>query len=52
MPTESKAYAARLYAALHEMDRAGLERIVVTLPPPTDEWLAIHDRLRRASQSS
>jgi L-threonylcarbamoyladenylate synthase len=49
LPANAAAYAAQLYAALHALDDAGLDRIVVDLPPPTDEWLAIHDRLRRAS---
>lgn len=43
------AYAAGLYAALHELDEAGLERIVVTLPPDTEAWQAVRDRLKRAS---
>jgi len=43
------AYAAQLYAALHILDEAGVDRIVVELPPPGQEWLAVHDRLRRAS---
>jgi L-threonylcarbamoyladenylate synthase len=41
--------AAQLYAALHELDDANLDRILVTLPPDTDAWLAIRDRLRRAA---
>jgi L-threonylcarbamoyladenylate synthase len=41
--------AAELYATLHELDDAHLDRIVVTLPPDTAAWLAIRDRLRRAS---
>lgn len=49
MPPHPAGYSARLYAALHELDEAGVERIVVELPPTTDEWLAVHDRLRRAS---
>jgi L-threonylcarbamoyladenylate synthase len=49
MPEDAAAYAARLYAVLHELDRLGLDRIVVELPPETDEWLAVHDRLRRAA---
>jgi L-threonylcarbamoyladenylate synthase len=48
-PKEPVAYAARLYAALHALDAEGVERIVVTLPPATEEWLAVQDRLRRAS---
>jgi L-threonylcarbamoyladenylate synthase len=49
LPREPAAYAAGLYAALHKLDEAGVERIVVTLPPTTEEWLAVQDRLRRAS---
>jgi L-threonylcarbamoyladenylate synthase len=49
MPSNPSGYAARLYAVLHELDDAGVERIVVELPPDTEEWLAVRDRLRRAS---
>jgi L-threonylcarbamoyladenylate synthase len=49
MPADSTAYAARLYAALHELDDAGVDCIVVDRPPEGDAWLAIHDRLRRAA---
>ncbi|HYV34284.1 MAG TPA: L-threonylcarbamoyladenylate synthase [Gemmataceae bacterium] len=49
MPLDPSAYAAQLYAALHTLDVSGVERIVVTSPPMGDEWLAVHDRLRRAS---
>jgi L-threonylcarbamoyladenylate synthase len=49
LPREPATYAAGLYAALHAFDDMGLDRIVVTLPPATEEWLMIHDRLRRAS---
>ncbi len=49
MPTEARGYTARLYAALHELDAAGVERILVALPPGTEEWQAVRDRLRRAS---
>ncbi len=50
MPADAAAYAARLYAALHELDAAGVERIVVARPPDGEAWLAVHDRLRRAAQ--
>lgn len=49
LPHEAAAYGAELYAALHTLDMAGVDRIVVRLPPATEEWLAVHDRLRRAS---
>jgi L-threonylcarbamoyladenylate synthase len=49
LPDDPAGYAAQMYAALHELDAAGLDRIVVTLPPDTDDWLAVRDRLRRAA---
>jgi L-threonylcarbamoyladenylate synthase len=49
LPDEPAAAAARLYAVLHELDDFGLDRIVVTLPPDAPGWLAVRDRLRRAS---
>lgn len=49
MPADAAAYSARLYAALHELDDAGVDQIVVDLPPSGDAWLAVHDRLRRAA---
>jgi L-threonylcarbamoyladenylate synthase len=49
MPREPTPYAAQLYAVLHALDDAGVERIVVALPPDTEAWLAVRDRLRRAA---
>lgn len=49
MPADPAGYAARLYAALHDLDAAGVARIVVARPPDGDEWLAVRDRLRRAA---
>jgi L-threonylcarbamoyladenylate synthase len=49
LPADPAGYAAHLYAVLHELDAAGLDRIVVALPPEAPEWLAVRDRLRRAS---
>jgi L-threonylcarbamoyladenylate synthase len=48
MPTDPLAYAAQLYSALHILDSAQVDRIVVALPPTGEAWLAIHERLRRA----
>ena len=50
MPSDPAAYAAQLYDALHRLDQAGVEHIVVTLPPASEEWLAVRDRLRRAAR--
>jgi L-threonylcarbamoyladenylate synthase len=41
--------AAALYAALHRLDEAGLDRLVADLPPDEPRWLAVRDRLRRAA---
>ncbi|HKI32701.1 MAG TPA: L-threonylcarbamoyladenylate synthase [Gemmataceae bacterium] len=49
MPCDPDGYAARLYAALHALDGAGVARIIVSRPPESDEWLAVRDRLRRAA---
>jgi L-threonylcarbamoyladenylate synthase len=49
MPADPAAYAAQLYAALHALDDAGVDRIVVDLPPDEESWLAVRDRLRRGS---
>lgn len=43
------AVAARLYAELHSLDATGADRILAALPPDTDEWRAIRDRLTRAA---
>ena len=49
MPAEPAAYAAQLYATLHELDAQNLPWIAVELPPQEPEWSAILDRLRRAA---
>jgi L-threonylcarbamoyladenylate synthase len=46
---EPRVYSAQLYAALHQLDDLGVDRIVVDLPPDQDDWLAVRDRLQRAS---
>jgi L-threonylcarbamoyladenylate synthase len=50
MPAESAAYARHLYAALRSADGRHPAYILLQMPPATAEWLAIHDRLRRASR--
>lgn len=41
--------AAKLYADLHSLDTGGYDRIIVALPPDSDDWRAVRDRLTRAS---
>jgi L-threonylcarbamoyladenylate synthase len=51
MPSSADEYARRFYAALHEADeRAGA--IWIEQPPQAPSWLAIHDRIRRATRSA
>jgi L-threonylcarbamoyladenylate synthase len=49
MPESPDAYAARLYAVLHEVDREQWPWIGIEMPPDTAEWAAIRDRLQRAA---
>ncbi len=48
LPAEPVGYAHDLYAALRELDHAGVELIVVEAIPETPAWQAVADRLRRA----
>ncbi len=50
MPVQPMGYAARLYAVLHDLDAAGVDRIVVAELPAGDDWLAVRDRLGRAAE--
>jgi L-threonylcarbamoyladenylate synthase len=52
MSADPVAYAHDLYAALRDMDHAGVDLIVVEAPPDRPEWTAVADRLRRAAAGS
>jgi L-threonylcarbamoyladenylate synthase len=49
MPDEPAAFAAAIYATLHALDHRDLDRIICDMPPATEPWHAIHDRLTRAA---
>lgn len=49
LPADPAGLGTVLYAILHEMDDAGFQRVVFELPPPEEAWLAVRDRLLRAS---
>ncbi len=50
MPNDAPAYAARLYATLHELDERGIEEAWVERPPDDEPgWDAVRDRLERAA---
>lgn len=48
LPADPVGYAHDLYAALRDMDHAGVDLIVVEALPASAEWAAVADRLRRA----
>ena len=50
MPADADDYAQALYAALHDADASGCDALLVIMPPEDDNWLAVHDRLKRATQ--
>jgi L-threonylcarbamoyladenylate synthase len=50
MPEDPAAYASRLYDVLHRLDHQGLDYIAVEMPPDTEEWAGIRDRLQRAAE--
>jgi len=49
MPTDPILYGRQLYATLRHFDQAGLDYLLVEAPPDLPDWLAIADRLKRAS---
>ncbi len=49
MPHQPGAYAACIYAALHDLDRRGLEWIAVECVPAGSNWDGVRDRLQRAA---
>jgi L-threonylcarbamoyladenylate synthase len=48
LPKDPEAYGAALYSTLHDLDAQAVNHIVVEMPPQTDEWMAVRDRLLRA----
>ncbi len=51
LPLDAAVVGTRFYALLHELDDAGFERVVMERPPEDEAWLALRDRLGRASSS-
>ena len=49
MPPETESYGRLLYATLRRLDNAHLDCLLVEMPPDKPEWMAIMDRLWRAS---
>lgn len=49
LPNNPAQAAEQLYAALHTLDTAQAEVILIESPPATPEWDALRDRLQRAA---
>lgn len=49
LPADPGRYASQLYAALHAMEDAGVEILLIEVPPPGEAWEGVRDRLRRAA---
>ncbi|MBX3355625.1 MAG: threonylcarbamoyl-AMP synthase [Phycisphaeraceae bacterium] len=51
MPDDADGYARHLYRALREADTVQVDEILIELPPEREGvWLAVHDRLTRATR--
>jgi L-threonylcarbamoyladenylate synthase len=48
-PTESALYAHHLYANLRALDAREADEIWIEAPPDGPDWVAVNDRLRRAT---
>ena len=48
-PREAAAYAHDLYANLRTLDRANVDALLIEDVPDTAEWMAVRDRLLRAT---
>ena len=48
-PSESAPYAQQLYANLRALDAREADEIWIETPPDGPDWIAVHDRLRRAT---
>ena len=49
VPNHPAGMAEKLYDTLHQMDALKVRKLLIESPPISPEWLAIHDRLSRAS---
>jgi len=50
MPVTPDAYARLLYAIVRAADEGGYSAMYIELPPSTPDWLAVRDRLMRATR--
>jgi L-threonylcarbamoyladenylate synthase len=48
VPSDSGAFASRLYRSLRDLDQQGWDLILFPEPPAGEEWDGVRDRLQRA----
>jgi len=51
MPAHPEEYARALYSTLHQADASDCDVLLIALPPDETPWVAINDRIRRATLS-
>ena len=49
LPDDAQGYAKGLYSSLRELDALDLSQIFIEAVPEREDWLAVRDRLRRAT---
>ena len=49
LPAQAESYEAALYSALRELDQLQLDSILVEQPPEQENWMAVNDRLGKAT---
>jgi L-threonylcarbamoyladenylate synthase len=49
LPSDASGFATALFATLHDLDDLECDLILVEAPPDADDWIAVRDRLTRAS---
>jgi L-threonylcarbamoyladenylate synthase len=49
VPQEGQLYQQQLYTQLRAFDRSAAQQLWIETPPKQEAWLAVHDRLQRAS---
>jgi L-threonylcarbamoyladenylate synthase len=49
LPSDPAGAAQQLYGALHRLDQAGLDLVVIEAPPADAAWAGVRDRLLRAT---
>jgi L-threonylcarbamoyladenylate synthase len=49
LPLDSVIYAQELYATLYELDQLGRTELLIQMPPETEDWEAVWDRIEKSA---